>query len=161
MRIIKKELCLISVESDAELPEVDANLLKRAKTALKDAYAPYSSFLVGCAVLLANGEIVIGNNQENAAYPSGLCAERVAIFYAGAAFPGVPIVAMAITAKSSNQVLSKPIMSCGACLQSISEYEYRYKQPIRTILQGEAGEIYIAEAGSMTFLPFQFSAEEL
>jgi cytidine deaminase len=161
MRIIKKELSLISVSDISELSVVDANLLLKAKAALKDAYAPYSSFLVGCAILLVNGEIVIGNNQENAAYPSGLCAERVAIFYAGAAYPGVPIIAMAITAKSSSQILSKPVMSCGACLQSIAEYEHRYQQTIRTILQGETGDIYIAEAGTQTFLPFQFSANEL
>lgn len=161
MRIITKEISLVAVSRIEELSEADAHLLAKAKDALKEAYAPYSQFLVGCAVLLANGEIVIGNNQENAAYPSGLCAERVAVFYAGAAFPGVPIVAIAITAKSSTQILAKPIMSCGACLQSISEYEYRYKQNIRTILQGETGEIYIASQGTKAFLPFQFSAEEL
>lgn len=161
MRIIKKEISLQAIQDISNLSTEDANLLQIAKASLQNAYAPYSKFLVGCALLLANGEVIIGNNQENAAYPSGLCAERVAIFYAGAKFPGVPIVAMAITAKSSNQVLIKPVMSCGACLQSLSEYEHRYDTPIRTILQGETGEIYIAEQGTKAFLPFQFSSAEL
>ena len=161
MHKITKVIELETYPNEEFLNEQDAMLLKRAKEVLLNAYAPYSKFLVGCALLLQNGEIVIGSNQENAAYPSGLCAERVAVFYAGAAFPNQKIIAMAITAKSPSKQLNYPIPSCGACLQSLSEYEKRYQTPIRTILQGETGEVYVAANGTQTVLPFQFSAKEL
>lgn len=161
MHKITKVIELETYPNEEYLNEQDAMLLRRAKEVLENAYAPYSNFLVGCALLLQNGEIVIGSNQENAAYPSGLCAERVAVFHAGAAFPNQKILAMAITAKSPSKLLNYPIPSCGACLQSLSEYEKRYQTPIRTILQGEVGEVYLAINGTQTFLPFQFSAKEL
>jgi cytidine deaminase len=106
------------------------------------AYAPYSNFTVGCAVMLENGEVITGNNQENAAYPSGLCAERVAIFAAGAAFPGVPVLKMAITASPENDSFHKPVPPCGACRQSIAEYENNQKNDIELYFMGAAGKVF-------------------
>ncbi|MBT8298137.1 MAG: cytidine deaminase [Maribacter sp.] len=128
-------------ESLEELNEQDHRLMLLAIAARKDAYAPYSNFKVGAAVLLANGEVVIGSNQENASYPSGLCAERVAVFQAGAKFPGVTIKAIAITAKSNTHLVTKPAAPCGNCRQAISEYEYKQESPIELILMGEQGDI--------------------
>lgn len=105
------------------------------------AYAPYSSFTVGCAILLENGKIITGNNQENAAYPSGLCAERVAIFAAGAAFPGVPVLKMAITASPKDDSFHKPVPPCGACRQSIAEYENNQKNDIALYFMGASGNV--------------------
>ncbi len=161
MELIKKESVLLRFSSAEELPEADRNLLIQAHEAVNNSYAPYSKFHVGCALLMANGKIIKGANQENIAYPSGLCAERVAIFFAGSEYPDVPVLAMAITAKSEMVELKEPIMSCGACLQSICEYEMKFKQPIRTILQGETGPIYISEKGTESFLPYQFFVKEL
>ncbi len=161
MDLIKKESVLLKFGALQELPEADQDLLTQAREALKSSYAPYSKFHVGCALLLSNGITVKGSNQENMAYPSGLCAERVAIFHAGSEYPGVTVLAMAITVKAEDYEVSSPGMSCGACLQSISEYETKQKHPIRTILQGETGDIYISEQGTLAFLPFQFVMEEL
>lgn len=119
----------------------DQKLMEAAIASRKNAYAPYSNFLVGAAVLLENGEIVIGNNQENASYPSGLCAERVAVFYAGAKYPGVSIKAIAITATSKKYVVNEPAAPCGNCRQAISEYEQKQEAPIQLILMGETGEV--------------------
>ncbi len=132
---------LLEFESLTELNEQDRDLMLRAVEARKDAYAPYSSFLVGAAVLLENGKVIIGNNQENAAYTSGLCAERVAVFHAGAKYPGVKIKSIAITAKSSSHLISRPAAPCGNCRQAISEYEFKQKAPIELLLMGEEGKI--------------------
>ncbi len=161
MDLIKKELVLQRYATAEEMPEADQMLLMEAKQALRTAYAPYSKFFVGCSLLLGNGKIVRGSNQENIAFPSGLCAERVAIFHAGSEYPDMPILAMAITVKATDYLVDSPAMSCGACLQSISEYETKQQQPIRTILQGETGDIYIAEQGTLAFLPFQFKMDVL
>ncbi len=128
-------------ESMAELDQEDQRLMQRAIKAREAAYAPYSSFLVGAAILLENGEVVIGNNQENASYPSGLCAERVALFYAGANYPGMVIKAIAITAMSENHLVDTPAAPCGNCRQAISEYEFRQKEPIPILMMGEKGEV--------------------
>ncbi|MCM4151890.1 cytidine deaminase [Arenibacter sp. N53] len=124
-----------------ELEEHDRELMKEAVKARKKAYSPYSKFNVGAAVLLENGEIVTGNNQENASYPSGLCAERVAIFYASAKYPGIAIETIAISATSENFVVNKPAAPCGNCRQSISEYEIKQLQPISIIMSGETGDV--------------------
>ncbi len=124
-----------------ELGSSEKILLKKAIEARKNAYAPYSEFKVGAAVLLENGEIVLGSNQENASYPSGLCAERVAVFYAGAKFPGVPIKTIAISAASDNHRVHSPAAPCGNCRQAISEYEFKQEKPIELLLMGEVGEI--------------------
>ena len=117
----------------------------KAKEAAKNAYAPYSKFRVGAAVLLANGTIVIGNNQENAVYPVGLCAERVALFSAQANYPDQPIVALAVTAIGSDGKISQPVPPCGSCRQAMIEVESRHNTPLRVIMQGEEGPIIVSE----------------
>ena len=126
-----------------DLSPDDRNLLNAAKKAAKDAYAPYSKFHVGAAVLVENGDIVIGSNQENLAYPSGLCAERVAVFSASALHSNQKIKAIAITAFSKDFVTDKPVSPCGACRQALIEYEIRDNQPMRCILQGSTGQIFV------------------
>jgi cytidine deaminase len=124
-----------------ELASQDLSLMQLAIHARHRAYAPYSNFTVGCALLLANGEVVTGNNQENAAYPSGLCAERVAIFAAGSQYPGVAIVKLAITASPKDDSFHKPVPPCGACRQSIAEYENNQDSDIELYFMGAAGKV--------------------
>jgi len=143
-----------------ELSKQDANLMQKAILARKDAYAPYSGFKVGAALLLANNEVVIGSNQENASYPAGLCAERVAIFSAGANFPGISVVSIAITAKSSNHLVDKPVAPCGSCRQVIAEYEFKQKKPIELLLMGESGEV-IKCSSLADILPLGFNSSYL
>ena len=147
---------LTTFESLKTLSKVDEDLMKSAVMARKKAYAPYSNFQVGAAVLMANGEIVIGSNQENASYPSGLCAERVAIFQAGALYPNETIEAIAISATSMNYVVDSPAAPCGNCRQSISEYEVRQKKPIAILMMGERGAVLKCEAIA-DLLPLAFS----
>ncbi|HZJ20469.1 MAG TPA: cytidine deaminase [Pricia sp.] len=125
----------------AELSKEYQALISKAVAARKNAYAPYSNFQVGAAVLMENGKTVIGSNQENASYPSGLCAERVAVFQAGALYPGMRIKAVAITATSKNHVVDSPAAPCGNCRQSMLEYECRQKKPIKLFLMGETGKV--------------------
>ena len=119
-----------------ELDPESLQLVEEARRATENAYAPYSAFRVGAALLLENGEIITGNNQENAAYPSGLCAERVAVFYAGARYPDVPIVALALTARKPDGFTVEPAYPCGACRQVLLEAESRSGHPIRIIMAG-------------------------
>lgn len=151
---------LTEFEREEELTTEDNLLIKEAKAVAKDAYAPYSHFRVGAAVLLDNGIIVRGNNQENASYPIGLCAERVAIFSAGANYPGVGIKAIAVTASSDEFTISKPVPPCGACRQAIAEYEHRYKKNIKLIMTGESGKIIVADSID-SLLPLQFKGDDL
>ncbi|WP_088323591.1 cytidine deaminase [Polaribacter tangerinus] len=144
----------------SELPLADKELMQRAVKARKNAYAPYSKFSVGAALLLENGNIVIGNNQENAAYPSGMCAERVAIWQAGALFPGVKILKIAISASSSITLVDKPVGPCGACRQTLSEYEINQQQPFEVIFMGEVGEV-IKTTSLLSLLPFSFDKSYL
>ncbi|MBQ4915994.1 cytidine deaminase [Maribacter sp. MMG018] len=147
---------IIVYDSLNELKESDKKLLDLAVEARKNAYAPYSRFNVGAAVLLENGEVEIGSNQENASYPSGLCAERVAIFHAGARFPGVPVKAIAITAASEDYEVTVPAAPCGNCRQAIFEYEFKQKSPIRLLLMGASGSI--VECASLEdILPLGFN----
>ena len=132
---------LETYNSIEELNRVDKKLMLEAVEARKNAYAPYSNFQVGAALLLESGEIVIGNNQENASYPSGLCAERVAIFQAGAKYPNVVIKAIAISATSMNYQVNAPAAPCGNCRQAMSEYEVKQKQPIQLLMMGEVGQV--------------------
>ena len=138
------------------LPNDVNNLMQQAIETRKKAYAPYSKFRVGAAILLDNGQIIEGSNQENAAYPSGLCAERVAIFYAGAKYPDAKIVKMAISATSDNFVSKTPIPPCGSCRQSISEYEQKQQTSIEIYFMGEEGEVYKSNSIS-DLLPFSFT----
>ena len=147
-------------ESINELNEADKSLIEQARQSVMSAYAPYSRFNVGAAVLLENGKVMLGNNQENASYPIGLCAERVAVFAAAANYPGVKIKAIAITALSNQFLIDKPITPCGACRQAIAEYEHRYKNPIRLIMIGESGKVLVADS-IKHFLPYQFNGDDL
>lgn len=139
-----------------ELPKQYATLMARAVQARKKAYAPYSNFRVGAAVLLESGEIVEGNNQENASYPSGLCAERVAIFHAGANYPGQKILTVAISAASDDYEVKQPAAPCGNCRQSMAEYEHKQHAPIVILLQGESGPIFKCESVA-DILPLGFN----
>lgn len=147
-------------KSENELTPEDQELLHTAKKAAQNAYAPYSHFKVGAAARLQNGEIVIGNNQENAAYPSGLCAERTTLFSANARFPEVPIVTLAVTALGNKDVISEPVPPCGACRQVMTEYENLSGKPMRVILQGSTGDIVIFDSAK-NLLPFSFLGDFL
>lgn len=142
-------------DSLEELPQDIQELMQQAVAIRKKAYAPYSKFRVGAALLLDNGKVVLGSNQENAAYPSGLCAERVAIFQAGAIYPDAKIVKMAITAASDTNQTQSPIPPCGSCRQSIAEYEFKQDQGIEIYFMGEIGAIYKSDS-LKNLLPFTF-----
>lgn len=160
---MKKEIIpleFLVFQGDEELDTNDQLLLQRACKAADDAFAPYSRFKVGAAVLLDNGEIITGNNQENPAYPSGLCAERVAVFYAMSKFPGIGIQAVAITATSQPSVLDRPVPPCGACRQVMADFENRSGKPMRIIMRGQKGPVMICEGMNM-LLPLSFNDEYL
>ena len=155
---MKKDILPLQVlifENESELQQADRDLLEQARFAAEKAYAPYSHFRVGAAVRLANGEIITGNNQENAAYPSGLCAERVALFYAHSKFPDTAIEAIAITAKGNEGIIEQPLSPCDACRQVMAESEKNSKQPMRVIMQGQKGPVMVAESMKV-LLPFSF-----
>ena len=143
----------INIESTFEIydsieelePSVQA-LLQKAAEARKKAYAPYSEFLVGAALELENGELISGSNQENASYPSGLCAERTAVYYAGAEFPNQKILRMAIVAGSTVTPTTKPIPPCGACRQALSEYEVKQNTPMKLYFVGTSGQIAVSKS---------------
>ncbi|WP_420604349.1 cytidine deaminase [Flagellimonas sp.] len=143
-----------------ELSQIEQKLLSDAERARENAYSPYSNFKVGAAVLLENGEVVVGNNQENSSYPSGLCAERVAVFQAGAIYPGVTIKTIAISATSKDYVVDIPAGPCGNCRQSIIEYEQKQKSPISILLRGQVGPIYKCDSMDH-ILPLAFSSSFL
>jgi cytidine deaminase len=143
-----------------ELNASDKQLLTLAKEASQNAYAPYSRFKVGCAVILQNGEIVTGNNQENAAYPLGLCAERVAFFHAGANHHGIPIVTAAIYAESELFVVKDAVTPCGACRQAMSEYEQNQSTTIPLVMCGQNGPI-IKTKSVGGLLPLHFGKSSL
>ena len=126
----------VSVYTVDELGESYRRLYELAYGAAREAYAPYSRFCVGAALLLENGEIVCGNNQENAAYPSGLCAERTALFYAGARFPDVPVAVLAIAALKAGK-RTDSVTPCGACRQVMLEMERRHGRPIRILYRAK------------------------
>jgi len=143
-----------------ELTDNDKELVLMAMQAAGNAYAPYSRFHVGAALKLVDGTFVIGNNQENIAYPSGLCAERVAVFSASAKYPGIAFDSLAITAKSDDFFVDYPITPCGACRQVLAEYEHLFNKPIRVILSGEKGKILVFTKVD-DLLPFSFKADKL
>ncbi|MCM4168456.1 Cytidine deaminase [Arenibacter antarcticus] len=157
--MVKKNIAfeLLVYTSREELERKDAELMEVAIEARKKAYSPYSNFEVGAAILLGNGEVVQGNNQENACYPAGLCAERVAIYYAAAKYPDVSIISIAISATSRNYVMDRPAAPCGNCRQSISEYEIKQQSPISIIMTGETGEVLKCHSVS-DILPLAFNS---
>lgn len=157
-----KELTITSIikvyEFD-ELNQSDQALMTNAIEATNRSYAPYSKFSVGAAALLADGTIVTGTNQENAAYPSGLCAERTTLFYANSQYPDQPVLTLAIAARTEKDFIDLPIPPCGACRQVILETEKRYKQPIRILLYGKK-EIYEVKS-ICDLLPLSFDASAM
>jgi len=146
-------------DSIDELKEEDAWLLQEAREVTQHAYAPYSHFQVGAIAKLTNGEIVAGSNQENASFPVGLCAERVLLASASSLYPKVPIEAIAVSYQSANGQSNHPITPCGICRQSLQEFETRVGHPIRLILGGMEGKIFVIPDASM-LLPLGFTSEE-
>ncbi|TVZ26946.1 cytidine deaminase [Gillisia sp. Hel_I_86] len=147
-------------DSLVELPEEVIKLMNTAVEAREKAYAPYSKFHVGAAILLDNNEVISGSNQENASYPSGLCAERTAIYYAGATYPEAIIKRIAISATSVNHAVTTPIPPCGACRQAIAEYEIKQNEPIEIYFMGESGKV--AKSNSLKdLLPLAFDKSYL
>jgi len=138
------------------LPDIVAELLGIAHKAAGRAYAPYSHFKVGAAILLKNGQIIAGNNQENAVFPSGMCAERVTLYYAASQFPDTPIEKIAITAIGGEKAVNEPVPPCGSCRQALLEYEIKFGEPIEVIMAGEKGDVYIVNSVS-DLLPLSFS----
>ncbi len=149
-----------SYNSIEDLKACDKLLCKKAEEALKSSYSPYSNFRVGTAVRLGNEQIVSGSNQENVAYPSGLCAERVALFSIGAAFPGATIESMAITAQTDNFKIMNPVTSCGACLQVMAEFELKQQREIEVMFYCLNGEV-LKIKGIRNLLPFVFVENRL
>jgi len=160
MKEVKIESTLYVFEGLNELPEDAIKLMQNAIEAREKAYAPYSKFNVGAALLLDNNEIITGSNQENASYPSGLCAERTAIYYAGAKYPKAKILRMAITAGSKKNKTTSPIPPCGACRQAIAEYEVKQDTPVEIYFMGETGKV--AKSNSLAnLLPLVFDKSVL
>ena len=147
-------------DSIDDLPKQDAALLRKARETTARAYAPYSHFHVGAIAQLANGELVRGSNQENASFPVGLCAERVLLSAATALHPDVPIHTIAISYNSEHVASDHPVAPCGVCRQSLQEMEERLRHPIRLILGGMEGKVYVIPKAS-SLLPLGFSSEEL
>lgn len=141
MEEIKIETILQVFDNVNDLPQNILALMQKAVEAREKAYAPYSKFHVGVAIRLDNNQIITGSNQENASYPSGLCAERTAIYYAGSQYPNAKIQQMAISAGSKNKPTKTPIPPCGACRQAIAEYEIKQKSPIEIYFMGEIGKV--------------------
>lgn len=143
-----------------ELQENDRLLCENAEQALATSYSPYSKFRVGTAIRLASGEIILGSNQENLAYPSGLCAERVALFSIGSNQPNAIIESMAITAQTDNFEITKPVTSCGGCLQVMAEFERKQTTPIAVIFYCLNGEV-LKVPSVKSLLPFSFVEDRL
>ena len=156
--ILNSEITIYN--SAEELPFDIQKSLQKAIEIRENAYAPYSKFKVGVAVVLENGEVVLGTNQENAAYPSGLCAERVAVFQAGTLYPEVPILALLISAASETNTTNTPIPPCGACRQAIAEYEFKQNKPIEIYFTGAVGQVYLSNSIS-NLLPLSFNKSSL
>jgi cytidine deaminase len=143
-----------------DLSEKDQSLCKKAEEALQTSYSPYSNFKVATAVRLAEGRVVTGSNQENIAYPSGLCAERVALFTVGAAYPNAVIESMAVTAHTDHFKIEQPVTCCGACLQVMAEFERKQGQEIEVLFYCIGGKI-LKVKGLKNLLPFVFAEERL
>jgi cytidine deaminase len=147
-------------ESIDELPEDQKHLLEKAREITASAYAPYSNFQVGAVARMANGEVVVGSNQENASFPAGLCAERVLLSSVSSLYPRIPVETVAISYKSEHVKSDHPISPCGICRQSLQEYESRVNHPIQLILGGITGPVYVIDSASR-LLPLAFTSEEL
>lgn len=155
-KTIETQLTICKID---ELDKTFQRLINRAKEQVEKAYVPYSKFHVGAAVLLENGEIVTGSNQENAAYPSGLCAERVAMFYANAQYPNTAVEAIAVAAYTNGKFVQQPITPCGSCRQVLLETEIRFEKDIKVFLYGEE---YICMLDNVKeLLPLSFVKDSL
>lgn len=150
---------LANYQSINELSSDEQQLAEAALNVAQNAYAPYSKFKVGAAVLLENGEIITGSNQENAAYPSGLCAERVALFWAGSQFPDVAVKTMVIVSVKEGDLVSRIVAPCGACRQVISEVSHRYKKNFSLLMVGKEGILKVNNANDL--LPLSFGPDDL
>lgn len=160
MKTIKINTTFTAYPSIDSLDDQTRELMHKAIEVRKQAYAPYSKFRVGAAILLENGKVVIGSNQESAAYPSGLCAERVAVFQAGSLYPNTKILKIIISATSDISPTKRPTPPCGACRQSISEYEQKQDVPIELYFMGETGEVYKSDSLE-NLLPLSFHKDFL
>ncbi|OMP80780.1 cytidine deaminase [[Flexibacter] sp. ATCC 35208] len=150
-----------SYNDSSELSQADEKLLNEARKVTENAYAPYSNFYVGAIIQLENGATVPGTNQENASYPVGICAERTALSTASSLYPGVGIDTIAVSYNNKNGGKNDaPISPCGICRQTISEYENRQHKPIRIIMSGQSGKVYILQT-AQHLLPFGFTAEDM
>jgi cytidine deaminase len=149
-----------SFDNIADLDTPDAELLKLARKSTARAYAPYSQFRVAAVAKMANGEIIVGSNQENASFPAGLCAERVILSTASSLYPKIPIIAIAISFEQVNGNNDHPIAPCGICRQSLLEYESITKSPIRLILAGLKGKILVIPS-ARSLLPLAFEGSEI
>lgn len=160
---MKKETFALAYEvydSAEELGKEDAFLLHKAIEAVKLSYAPYSRFYVGTAARLQNGELIQGSNQENASFPVGICSERVLLSVASSLYPDVPIEAMAVSYRSDLVAGNHPISPCGLCRQTLQEYEGRMQHPIRLILGGMRGKVWVLPNVSQ-LLPLSFTSDDL
>lgn len=143
-------------DNENELSSLDNELLQKAKEIAQSAYAPYSNFLVGAAIRTTSGKIITGNNQENAAFPSGLCAERTAIYYLGSQFPNDSIEAIAVAARRREGNFLG-VAPCGGCRQAMIEYETKQKSPIKFIMKvGNENKVAVLSSIS-SLLPFSFT----
>jgi len=159
MKTTEIKIIVCEYQTKDEMPEQDQLLLEKAREITALAYAPYSGFHVGAAILLENGMIITGNNQENSAYPSGLCAERVALFYANANYPESAVKTIAISAAKNGILVKESVKPCGSCRQALAETEVRFENSIRIILDGQ-DSIQVLE-GIESLLPLSFSKKSL
>lgn len=159
MRTIEKRIVVYEYTTIWDLPANEQRLVMASRESALNAWAPYSNFYVGAAVLLANNEIITGNNQENASFSCSLCAERVALFQANSQFKDVPVKAIAITASNGHGITDEPVKPCGSCRQALLEVEVRFNQLIRIILEGR-NKIQVFE-GVENLLPYAFKPDSL
>jgi cytidine deaminase len=159
MKTSEIRITVYEFQSIEELSESDRILLEEARKITRKAYAPYSGFHVGAAILLDNGVVVKGNNQENSAYPSGICAERVTLFYANANYPESKVKTIAISAAKDGILVNEPVKPCGGCRQALAEAEVRFDHPIRIILDGQDSILMLN--GVESLLPLSFSKKDL
>ncbi len=159
MEKIEIKTNIFKFESIDDLNKDEQQLVLKAREITQNSYSPYSNFKVGVALLLKNGTIITGTNQENAAYPSGLCAERTAIFYANSQYPEQAIVKMVITAKKNNKLVTNPISPCGSCRQVMLETENRFHTPIKIFLDSQNQILMVENAN--TLVPLSFTSKDL
>lgn len=160
LEILEHKVIIKQYNSIEELNQMDADLLREARSATKFAYAPYSNFKVGAAAKMSNGEFILGTNQENASYPAGICAERTLLSSASTVHPGISIDTIAISYNNLKGSSDTPASPCGLCRQSLAEFTHRFNHPIRLILAGMEGKVQIIE-DSLDLLPLRFGASDL